>query len=222
MAKPGAVTMLFALVIGLWVIEPTEALDYLFWDGPSCTGFVQSLCTAISNGTCCLADSAYQSVQVQEGDGCKASTTFKDGDCAANVTVTTSTGSTCFNSGGPTYTAASWQNACVNTTANATANGATPVARRRALLSRKSGPEAGRAGSAGDCSRHVEVDDRMIYYRQNPTKGIWSLRIEGASKAQVLEQLLDVPNEDRVFWLFTHGASYDLQGKGRLLNFVEA
>ncbi|KAG6553403.1 hypothetical protein Mapa_005138 [Marchantia paleacea] len=228
MAKLGAVTKLLALVILPLVIQPSKALDYLFWDGPSCTGFVQSLCTAISNGTCCVADSAYQSVQVEEGDQCKSTTTFKDGDCATNVTVTTSTGSMCFNSGGPTYTAASWQGACfnvtpiaVNATANATVNGTTPVARRRALLS-KIGPEVAHAEEAGDCTRHVEVNNQVIYYRQGPMKGIWSLRTEGASKSELLEQLLNVPNEDKVFWLFSHGASYDIEGEGRLLDVVEA
>ncbi|BFI30234.1 hypothetical protein MPTK2_3g10250 [Marchantia polymorpha subsp. ruderalis] len=215
-------------------LQTFEALDFLFWDGPTCTGFVQSLCTAISNDTCCVADNAYQSVQVQEGDPCKSATTFKDGDCAANVTVTTTTGNVCFDSGGPTYTAASWTPLpCINgtpivvpintstngTTDNGTFNGSTPTVRRRALLSTLRGQEA---IPERDLTSQARPDHNVIYYREGPTMGIWSLSSDGASKAELLEQLSSVPDEDKVSWLFSHGATYDDAMEGELLEIVEA
>ncbi|OAE35508.1 hypothetical protein AXG93_2189s1420 [Marchantia polymorpha subsp. ruderalis] len=186
-------------------LQTSEALDFLFWDGPTCTGFVQSLCTAISNDTCCIADNAYQSVQVQEGDPCKSATTFKDGDCAANVTVTTTTV--------PINTSTN------GTTDNGTFNGSTPTVRRRALLSTLRGQEA---IPERDLTSQARPDHNVIYYREGPTMGIWSLSSGGASKAELLEQLSSVPDEDKVSWLFSHGATYDDAMEGELLEIVEA
>ncbi|KAG6557117.1 hypothetical protein Mapa_001044 [Marchantia paleacea] len=234
MARLEAVTMFLASVIlPLSVLQAAQAVDYLFWDGPTCSGLVQTLCTSISNGTCCLSDSAYQSVQVR-ADKCQWTTTFKDGDCAENITINTKNGSICYDSGGATYTAASWQSRCINGipivespipaanestngTSNATTNVTTPAARRRALLSEL---RSQHVLPGLDCTRHVEVDDSVIYYREDPSKYIWSLRVNKADKAAMMQQLAAVPVSDKAFWLFTHGATYDFKASASSFELV--
>ncbi|BBN04840.1 hypothetical protein MPTK1_3g08080 [Marchantia polymorpha subsp. ruderalis] len=238
MAKPETGTMFLAsalLILSVSVLQGAQAVDYLFWDGPTCSGLVQSLCTSISNGTCCVSDNAYQSVQVR-GDRCQWTTAFKDGDCAANITINTKNGSICFDSGGPTYTAASWQSRCINGTpiveapipaanltingtSNATTNVTIPGARRRALLSEFISPNV---LPDLDCTRHVEVDDNVIYYREDPTKFIWSLRVDKADKAAMMQQLAAVPKSDKAFWLFTHGATYNVEASASSFELVVA
>ncbi|BBN04837.1 hypothetical protein Mp_3g08050 [Marchantia polymorpha subsp. ruderalis] len=139
-------------------------------------------------------------------------------------------GSICFDSGGPTYTAASWQSRCINGTpiveapipaanltingtSNATTNVTIPGARRRALLSEFRSPNV---LPDLDCTRHVEVDDNVIYYREDPTKFIWSLRVDKADKAAMMQQLAAVPKSDKAFWLFTHGATTSRRQRVRL------
>lgn len=243
MAKLEAETMFLAsvlVILSVSVPRGAQAVDYLFWDGPTCTGLVQSLCTSISNGSCCVSDNAYQSVQVR-ADRCQWTTAFKDGDCAANITINTKNGSLCFDSGGATYTAASWQSRCINGipiveapipavnetingTSNATTNATTPpaappAARRRALLSELRSPSA----LAGvDCTRHVEVDDSVIYYREDPTKSIWILRVDKADKAAMMQQLAAVPEPDKAFWMFAHGATYDVEASASSFELVVA
>ncbi|OAE26170.1 hypothetical protein AXG93_259s1000 [Marchantia polymorpha subsp. ruderalis] len=236
MANLKAETLFLAsamVILSLSVLQGAQAVDYLFWDGPTCSGLVQSLCTSISNGSCCVSDNPYQSLQVR-GDRCQWSTAFKDGDCAANITINTKNGSICFDSGGPTYTAASWQSRCINGTpiveapipaanltlngtSNATTNVTIPGARRRALLS-----EFTNGLSGLDCIRHVEVEDNVIYYREDPTKFVWSLRVNKEEKAAMLQEFAAVPKSEKVFWLFTHGATYDVEASASSFELVVA
>ncbi|OAE27338.1 hypothetical protein AXG93_2817s1430 [Marchantia polymorpha subsp. ruderalis] len=221
------------VICSMSTIQGAQAVDYLFWDGPTCSGLVQSLCTSISNGSCCVSDNPYQSLQVR-GDRCQWSTAFKDGDCAANITVETKNGSICFDSGGPTYTAASWQSRCINGTpiveapipaanvtlngtSNATTNVTIPGARRRSLLGEFTNVLPGL-----DCTRHVEVDDNVIYYREDPTKFVWSLRVNKEDKAAMLQEFAAVPKSEKVFWLFTHGATYDVEASASSFELVVA
>ncbi|KAG6557118.1 hypothetical protein Mapa_001045 [Marchantia paleacea] len=145
-------------------------------------------------------------------------------------TVNKKNGSVCFDSDGATYTTASWQIRCingipivknplraVNETTNGTTNATAPPASRRALLSTLRSETATPAQSR-DCARHVDVDENVIHYRENPTKGIWILLTEAGRRAELLEQLSAVTVEDKAFWLFSHGLfSHDLEEDDRFL-----
>ncbi|BFI30414.1 hypothetical protein MPTK2_3g11930 [Marchantia polymorpha subsp. ruderalis] len=200
MAKLETLTTLLAWVVFL---ETAQAVDILLWDGPSCSGLVQARCTALSNTTCCVSNKAYQSVEIR-AESCQYTTAFKNGDCTSNSPVVTKNGSRCFHGRSAAFTAASWKDRCA-------------VARSsRALL----GERRSRA-SAGECARHVEVDDHEILFREDPLTGIWSLRLQGVTRAELLEELASVPKDERVFWLFDHGASYVNQGVGLIFDIVD-
>ncbi|KAG6557116.1 hypothetical protein Mapa_001043 [Marchantia paleacea] len=239
MAKLEAVTTLLALavvILPLTAVEPAQAVDYLFWDGPSCSGLVQTRCTAVSNITCCVSDTAYQSVEVR-AESCQYTTAFKNGDCATNFTVLSKNGSRCFHSRGAPFTATRWESRCTDqdipefvgaplpavkeTTDDGTIDVTVPAARSsRALLGDRRSETA--APGAGECARHLEVDDHVIVFREGPVTGIWSLGLEGVTRAELLEELASVPEDEKVFWLFVHGATYENQAVGLIFDIVDA
>ncbi|KAG6553401.1 hypothetical protein Mapa_005136 [Marchantia paleacea] len=232
MAKLESVTTLLALVIlSLSLLQTAMAVDFLFWDGPSCSGVVDALCSSISNNTCCVSPAAYQSVQVRAADACQLTTVYQDSGCATNISANSS--SICFSNDLPIYTSASWDSFCVNgipivnisapavnETSLSPAPAPAPVSGARRLLSDL---RSGEANPTLGCIRHVEVEDNVIYYRESPSKGIWSLRSsEGASTAELLELLSSVPEDERVFWLLAQGAAYDFESEGEIRSIVHA
>ncbi|BFI41854.1 hypothetical protein MPTK2_8g03270 [Marchantia polymorpha subsp. ruderalis] len=195
----GTRLLLAILIMQVTVLELAGAVDMLFWSRGRCTGIVNPLCDSIRAGKCCNSHKARQSVQVKAMRGCYSTTTFKSGGC--NETVTTMSGNVCFNSAGPTYTGAVWFNNCLH----------------RALLTDK------RKKSRADCSNHSKpaTHINVVHYRDDPTKGIWTLRRANATGAELYEQLESVPDAEKVAWLKSQGATYDFETEGELSTFVD-
>ncbi|BBN04637.1 hypothetical protein MPTK1_3g06340 [Marchantia polymorpha subsp. ruderalis] len=233
MAKLVAMAMVMAMVAGL---QTAEAVDFLFWDGPACSGVVDALCTSIANGSCCVSPTAYQSVQVRAADLCQVTTVYQDSGCTANVSSNAS--SLCFTSDSAIFTSASWASGCINgvpiadipvpvaaptpapspavdgsdlSPSPSEAPAPVPVSGARRLLSEPT----------VDCTRRVEADSEVIYYRESASKGMWSLRVsEGTSSAELLELLASVPEDEKVFWFVAQGAYYDEETEGKIRSIV--
>ncbi|OAE22659.1 hypothetical protein AXG93_360s1000 [Marchantia polymorpha subsp. ruderalis] len=160
------------VVLALSVLQGAQAVDYLFWDGPTCSGLVLHL----NQQRKLLRLGPTLSIVAGPSDG-------------------------------PTYTAASWQSRCINgtpiveapipaanVTLNRTSNATTNVTIPGALLSELRSPSV----LAGlDCTCHVDVDDSVIYYREDPTKFVWSLRVNKEDKLRCCSNLQPCPSRGK-------------------------
>ncbi|KAG6545550.1 hypothetical protein Mapa_013152 [Marchantia paleacea] len=173
-----------ALVLALTRLQFTGAVDVLFWSQANCRGASVG-CTALAEGVCCgLAAASWRtSMQIRNSDSCKSTRIYTGGFCASEWGRFNNN----FCVSGARFTGGKWFNIC----------------RRRQLLAdvAEHEPQACLDGSTS-CTKLM--DPNAVLY--NSGEGIWVLIKDNI--LGLYEQLMNLPDSQKVAWLTAQGATY--------------